>query len=76
MNDNNKIASRRAVLRAGLAGGAAALAGPSLPAAAQSNPANLPPHVADWSRMLGEGVARSSSERASSMAVLGSSHRS
>ena len=57
MNDNNKIASRRAVLRGGLAGGAAVLAGPSLPAAAQSNPANLPPHVADWSKMLGEGVA-------------------
>ena len=33
MNDNNKIASRRAVLRGGLAGGAAVLAGPSLPAA-------------------------------------------
>src|SRR6476469_441760 len=57
MNENTKIASRRAVLRAGLAGGAAALAGPSPPAAAQSNPANLPPHVADWSKMLGEGVA-------------------
>ena len=52
--DKPKLASRRAVLRAGLAGGAA-LAGPAL--AAEPNPANLPPNVADWTRMLGEGVA-------------------
>ena len=58
MNKNDaKLASRRAVLRAGLAGGAAALTGPALAAGAESNPANLPPNVADWTRMLGEGVA-------------------
>ncbi len=57
MNQDTKpaLASRRAVLRAGLAGGVAALWSPS--AAADANPANLPPNVADWTRMLGEGVA-------------------
>ena len=55
-NDKPKSASRRAALRAGLAGGAAALVAPSLAAAAESDPANLPPNVADWTRMLGEGV--------------------
>src|SRR3954464_1029843 len=60
MNNNDKpkssskSSSRRAVLRAGLAG-AAALAGPAR--AAEPNPANLPPNVPDWTRMLGEGVA-------------------
>src|SRR5688572_6949923 len=49
------LASRRAVLRAGIASGAAALAGPAF--AAEPNAANLPPNVADWTRMLGEGVA-------------------
>jgi sulfane dehydrogenase subunit SoxC len=48
--------SRRALLRAGLASGAAALGTPVLPASAD-NPANQPPNVADWTRMLGEGVA-------------------
>ena len=55
-NDKPKSASRRAALRAGLAGGAAALVAPSIAAAAESDPANLPPNVADWTRMLGEGV--------------------
>jgi sulfane dehydrogenase subunit SoxC len=55
----SKLASRRDVLRAGLAaGGAAALAGPAAAApAGGGNPANLPPNVADWTRMLGDGVA-------------------
>jgi sulfane dehydrogenase subunit SoxC len=56
-DDKPRSASRRAALRAGLAGGAAALVAPSLAAAAEANPANLPPNVADWTRMLGEGVA-------------------
>src|SRR5690242_15526211 len=51
----NHNASRRAVLQAGLATGAAALAGAAR--GAEPNPANLPPNVADWTRMLGEGVA-------------------
>ena len=53
-NEPGKLASRRAVLRAGMSTAAAALAGPAL--AAESNP-NLPPNVADWTKMLGEGVA-------------------
>src|SRR5215510_16478007 len=56
-NDPTPAPSRRAVLRAGLAGGAAALAAPVAGAQAQSNPTNLPPNVADWTKMLGEGVA-------------------
>jgi sulfane dehydrogenase subunit SoxC len=51
------LTSRRAVLRASLAGGAAALGGSAFAAATAPNPANLPPNVADWTRMLGEGVA-------------------
>lgn len=54
-NISSKLASRRAVLRAGLAGGAAALTSPAL--AAGQNAANLPPNVADWTKMLGQGVA-------------------
>jgi len=56
------LASRRAFLRAGLAGGAAIIGGPALaqsgaPAASAGNAANLPPNVPEWTRMLGEGVA-------------------
>jgi sulfane dehydrogenase subunit SoxC len=51
-------ASRRAVLRAGLASGAAALAAPALAASGErGNPANLPPNVPAWTRTPGEGVA-------------------
>jgi sulfane dehydrogenase subunit SoxC len=54
----NKPKSRRDFLRAGLAaGGAAALTGPAAALPESGNPANLPPNVADWSRMLGDGVA-------------------
>jgi sulfane dehydrogenase subunit SoxC len=53
----SRLASRRSILRAGLASGAAALTGPALAEPAKSNPASLPPNVADWTRMLGEGVA-------------------
>jgi sulfane dehydrogenase subunit SoxC len=56
-NDPKSVHSRRAVLRGALAGGAAALTGAAPGAQAQSNPANLPPNVADWTKMLGEGVA-------------------
>jgi sulfane dehydrogenase subunit SoxC len=52
-DDPKRVHSRRAVL---LAGGAAAFV-PLSAASAQSNPANLPPNIADWSKMLGEGVA-------------------
>ena len=55
-DDPKRVHSRRAVLRAGLAGSAAVMA-PLSAASAQSNPANLPPNVADWTKMLGEGVA-------------------
>jgi sulfane dehydrogenase subunit SoxC len=54
-SDPTMLRSRRAILRAGLAGGAAALAGPAAAADTTAN-ANLPPNVADWTRMLGEGV--------------------
>ncbi len=47
-------ASRRQVLRAGLAAGGAALMGGSAIAA---NPENLPPNVPEWTRVLGDGVA-------------------
>ncbi len=47
--------SRRGFLRAALAaGGATALVRET---AAGGNPANQPPHVPEWSRVLGEGVA-------------------
>jgi len=48
-------ASRRAVLRAGLATGAAAALG--RPALSAGNPENQPPNVPEWSRHLGDGVA-------------------
>lgn len=49
-------ANRRSFLKAGLAAtGATVLGGPAL-AAEGGNPANQAPNVADWSRMLGEGV--------------------
>ncbi len=51
-NKESRLASRRGFL---LAGGAAALTAPAL--AAEPNPANLPPNVANWTKMLGEGVA-------------------
>lgn len=47
---------RRSLLKAGLAGGAAALSGSALAASGAGDPANRAPNVADWSRMLGEGV--------------------
>ncbi len=47
---------RRRFLRAGLAAGGAAIAGGSVAGASESNPDNLPPNVADWSRYLGDGV--------------------
>jgi sulfane dehydrogenase subunit SoxC len=50
--DPKKLASRRAVLRVGLATGAAALTAPAI-----ADPANLPPNIAEWTRALGEGVA-------------------
>ncbi len=53
---SNRKTSRRAFLRAGLVGGAAALGGKGL-AAPQGNPANQPPNVPEWSRTLGDGVA-------------------
>jgi sulfane dehydrogenase subunit SoxC len=48
--------TRRAFLRAGMAAGGAVLGGSAL-AAPQGNPANQPPNVADWSKMIGDGVA-------------------
>ncbi|MDJ0945790.1 MAG: sulfite dehydrogenase [Kiloniellales bacterium] len=48
---------RRRFLLAGAAGGGLASAGALVgAAAAASNPENLPPNVADWSRYLGSGV--------------------
>lgn len=53
-----KPSSRRAFLRAGLAAGGAALGGNALTASQEpGNPANQPPNVPDWSRVLGDGVA-------------------
>ncbi|MEQ8229833.1 MAG: sulfite dehydrogenase [Rhodospirillales bacterium] len=50
-------ASRRKALLAGLgAAGGVAAAGLITPARALADPANLPPNVADWSRVLGPGV--------------------
>jgi sulfane dehydrogenase subunit SoxC len=57
--DKVKLTSRRDLLRAGLAaGGAAVMTGQAAAApAGHGNPDNLPPNIADWSRMLGDGVA-------------------
>lgn len=50
--------SRRSILRAGIAAGGALLAGPALAAPrGHGNPANQPPNVADWSKLMGDGVA-------------------
>ena len=57
-SDKLKPTSRRAFLRAGLAAGGTALSGQALAAAqGPGNPANQPPNVADWSRVIGDGVA-------------------
>jgi len=51
--------SRRAFLRASAAGGLAMASGGALAQGAKpaaTNPANLPPNVADWSKYLGAGV--------------------
>ena len=56
--ENSKTATRRAFLGAGLAAGGAALGGSALGAPqGPGNPANLPPNVADWSKVIGDGVA-------------------
>jgi sulfane dehydrogenase subunit SoxC len=53
--------SRRTFLKGALAGGlaaagsSAAIAAPG-PTTGKSNPENLPPNVADWSKILGDGV--------------------
>src|SRR5687767_12892775 len=49
--------SRRAFLKAGLAGGAAAVSGHAIAGPGSGNPANQPPNVPDWTRSLGDGVA-------------------
>jgi sulfane dehydrogenase subunit SoxC len=50
--------SRRALLRTGLAAGAAAVGGQAAALPQEpGNSANLPPNVPDWSKYLGEGVA-------------------
>jgi len=60
-NEQPKLTSRRDLLRVGLAAGGAAVitgqASAAPKAAGHGNPANLPPNIADWSRMLGDGVA-------------------
>jgi sulfane dehydrogenase subunit SoxC len=53
-NEAAPLPSRRSLLGAGLAAGAAVATGG---AKAAGNPANQPPNVPDWSRYLGEGVA-------------------
>ncbi|MTW16591.1 sulfite dehydrogenase [Rhodoplanes serenus] len=60
--DRDAGLSRRSLLGSGLALGGAAVAGATLAtevarAAEGGNPANLPPNVADWSKVLGDGVA-------------------
>jgi sulfane dehydrogenase subunit SoxC len=56
--ENSKTATRRAFLGAGLAASGAALGGSALGAPqGPGNPANLPPNVADWSKVIGDGVA-------------------
>lgn len=59
MADKERIkSSRRAFLKAGLAGGAAAIGGAAIAGPhGTGNPANQPPNVADWTRSLGDGVA-------------------
>ena len=57
MNKNDpKLASRRAVSARRSCRRRRGARRPR-PARAESNPANLPPNVADWTKMLGEGVA-------------------
>ena len=54
----SKTASRRAFLRGGLAAGGAAFGGSALAAPqGPGNPANQPPNVPDWSKVIGDGVA-------------------
>ncbi|RAI33574.1 sulfite dehydrogenase [Rhodoplanes serenus] len=60
--DRDAGLSRRSLLGSGLALGGAAVAGATVAtevarAAEGGNPANLPPNVADWSKVLGDGVA-------------------
>jgi sulfane dehydrogenase subunit SoxC len=50
-------AGRRSIVRKGLVlGGLAAVGAPSVAAAQKGDPANRAPNVADWSKVLGEGV--------------------
>lgn len=50
--------SRRAFLKTGIAGGAAALSGAAVAGQhGAGNSANQPPNVPDWTRSLGDGVA-------------------
>jgi sulfane dehydrogenase subunit SoxC len=48
--------NRRTFLTNGLAAGGAVVAGAGIARGAESDPANLPPNVPDWSRYLGEGT--------------------
>lgn len=52
-----RMRSRRAFLKASIAGGATALSGNALAGPQSGNPANQPPNVPDWTRSLGDGVA-------------------
>ncbi|HBT41252.1 MAG TPA: sulfite dehydrogenase, partial [Rhodospirillaceae bacterium] len=55
--DQPTDSGRRKALLAGLgAAGGAAAAGLMTPSRALADPANLPPNVADWSKVLGPGV--------------------
>ena len=66
--ENSKTSTRRAFLGAGLAAGGAALGGSALGAPqGPGNPANLPPNVADWSKVIGDGVAVRAYGKPSSM---------
>ncbi|HSM41725.1 MAG TPA: sulfite dehydrogenase, partial [Afifellaceae bacterium] len=47
---------RRAFLTSGLVAGGAVVAGAGIARGAESDPADLPPNVPDWSRYLGEGT--------------------
>ncbi|MEZ5786619.1 MAG: sulfite dehydrogenase [Xanthobacteraceae bacterium] len=49
--------SRRSLLRKSIALGGAAALGGSTAAVAAGDPANQPPNVPDWSKVLGDGVA-------------------
>jgi len=53
----DRHASRRDLLRAGLATGGLLVAGAAGAGPQKGNPANQPPNVPDWTRNLGEGVA-------------------